>query len=139
MILLFVLLVFWIILEAFTFGAILYYNLIRTVMCAAFAITTFIMWTEFFERNYIILLIVALEIALLAQYGITITSAFLGYYLERTVRLEYKLIKMQEMAWKNRKGFSSSYCRICKKASQRQRTLHRRGPGDCNCTFLRYR
>ena len=69
MILLFVLLVFWIILEAFTFGAILYYNLIRTVMCAAFAITTFIMWTEFFERNYIILLIVALEIALLAQYG----------------------------------------------------------------------
>ncbi|OMJ91440.1 hypothetical protein SteCoe_6020 [Stentor coeruleus] len=174
-ILLFSLLVLWTILEAFVFNASLYYNLMRTVMCLAFAIVIFSLFTEFFLENYVILVISVIGIGLLAKFGtevaflkpgalatgvipaityilfnvdwqqvtylnglnlslyiisisiyyeystnisysliektltilsylilntsITITSAVLGYYLERTSRLEYRLIRMQEFSF----------------------------------------
>ena len=171
-VLLFSLLILWTILEAFVFDQTLYYNLMRTVMCAAFAIGVVVLWTEFFIQNYLVLTISVIAIALIAKFGseviflspgalatgvipaityilfnvdflqitylnilslslyivslsiyyqfsspgytflhtlltvlsyiilnlsITITSAFLGYYLERTKRLEYKFMRMEEI------------------------------------------
>ena len=172
-VLLFSMLILWTILEAFLLTNTLYYNLIRTVMCVAFAIVVLIIWTEFFMKNYIVITIAIIAIGLIAKFGaevaflspgalatglipaityilfnvdwmyitylnilsvslyvisisiyyiystnihytfletfltilsyiiinisITVTSAFLGYYIERTKRLEYKLIKMEEI------------------------------------------
>ena len=171
-VLLFSLLILWTILEAFVFSQTLYYNLMRTVMCAAFAMCIVVLWTEFFMRNYLVLTITVIAIALVAKFGseviflspgalatgvipaityilfnvdflqvtylnilslslyvislsiyyqfssngytflhtlltilsylilnlsITITSAFLGYYIERTKRLEYKFMRMEEI------------------------------------------
>jgi magnesium-transporting ATPase (P-type)/class 3 adenylate cyclase len=171
-IILFSLLVLWTILEAFLFSAGLYYNLMRTVICAGFAIVMFVLWTNFFIKHYIVLCLSVILIGLIAKVGselaflspgalatgivpaityilfmvdwvkitylnilniilylisisiyyyytnlgyttletiitilsymildisISITSAFLGYYLERTGRLEYKLMRMKEI------------------------------------------
>ena len=170
--LLFILLVLWTILEAFVFGAELYFNLIRALMCAGFLVVVLILWTEFFMNNYVVLTIAVIAIGLVAKFAaeiaflkpgalatgiipavtyvlfnvdwqqitylnglnlglytisisifftyadtgyskghqtlvalnylilnfaITFTSAILGYHLEKTRRLEYKLISIEKI------------------------------------------
>ena len=171
-VLLFVLLVFWTLLEVFVFGGTLYYHIIRTLMCAGFLVIVLVIWTEFFLKYYtqITLTVIGLgliikfasEIAfgkpgalatgvipaityilfnvdfeqvsylnllnlslytisisiyyifkvpgqdffeqlfsvlsfLILNFAVSATSAFLGYYLERTRRLEYKLMSMEKI------------------------------------------
>ena len=171
-VLLFVLLVFWTLLEVFVFGGTLYYHIIRTLMCVGFLVIVLVIWTDFFIKYYsqITLTVIGLglvikfatEIAfgkpgalatgvipaityilfnvdfeqvtylnllnlslytisisiyyifkvpgqdffeqlfavlsfLILNFAISATSAFLGYYLERTRRLEYKLMSMEKI------------------------------------------
>lgn len=75
---LWLLLILWTLLESFLIGVELSYIMMRVVLCAAFTVVLFIIFTQYFRRNYIYCTAVVLCIGLFAKFGTELAFGKVG-------------------------------------------------------------